>query len=92
MTFDQNAVVDKTCVRFSLPLDDGETSAAISAKALVEYFGAEMNDASLLQSYQAHASTIHQVAARQGASTLDKGVLVTGSCLEAAGRRAMATS
>lgn len=92
MNFDQNAVFDKTCVRFSLPIGDEVRSAAISAKALVEYFGAEMNEQSLLRSYRKHARTIHRVAEKQGAQTLDKGILVTGGCLEAAGHRALAAA
>ena len=84
MNFDKNAVFDRTCVRFSMTSPDGERSAAISAKALVEFFGAEMNEDSLLKSYRVNAKMIHTVAERMGAETLDKGILVTDSALEAA--------
>jgi hypothetical protein len=84
MSFDQNAVFDKTCVRFTMPRADGDCSAAVSAKALVEHFGADMNEQSLLDTYRENFKTIHTVARRLDATTLDRGVLVTEADLVAA--------
>jgi len=85
MSYDQDAVVDRTCVRFTMHFPDGPRQAAISAKALVEYFGADSNEASLLDSYRANFRTIHAVAQQMEARTLDNGILITEADLEAAG-------
>ncbi|WP_459617517.1 hypothetical protein [Bordetella sp. 2513F-2] len=88
MSYDPDAVADRTCVRFTMHFPDGPRQAAISAKALVEYYGADMNEASLIDSYRANFRTIHAVAQQLGARTLDNGILVTEADLAHAGDEA----
>lgn len=94
MSYDPNAEVDHACVRFSMHFPDGLRHAAISANALVEFYGADMTQASLLNSYRANFRTIHAVAQQLGAQadrrTLDNGILITRADLAAAGDLARA--
>ena len=83
MSFDKNAVFDKTCVRFTMHCPDGPRNAAISAKALVEFFGADMTEEGLLGSYRSNFKAIHAVAGQMDATTLDRGILVTEADLSA---------
>jgi hypothetical protein len=86
MSYDPDAVFDQTCVRFTLHFPDGtRKSAAISAKALVEYFGAGMNEESMLESYRANFRTIHAVAQQTQTRTLDGGILIGGEDLAHSG-------
>jgi len=89
MSYDPNAEVDHACVRFSMHFPDGLRHAAISANALVEFYGADMTQAGLLNSYRANFRTIHAVAQQLGAQadrrTLDNGILITRADLAAAG-------
>ncbi len=86
MSFDPEARADVTCVRFTMHFPQGSGTAAISARALVECFGAEMTPEGLLQSYRANFRAIHAAVRRQGQRTSDGGILVTASDLEAAER------
>lgn len=81
MDYDPNAVADKTCVRFTMKLRDRECPAAVSSKALVECFGAEMSEAGLIDSYRKHSSVIHDAVRQRAAQTLDNGFLLTGADL-----------
>lgn len=85
MTYDNEAVADRTCVRFTMHFPDGPRQAAVSAKALVEYFGADNSEASLLESYRANFRVIHAVAQQLDARTLDNGIIITEADLETAG-------
>ena len=85
MTFDPDAVADRSCVRFTMHLPEGPHRVAISSKALVEFYGADMNPGSLLDSYRANFRTIHAVAQQLAARTLDNGILITGDDLSTAG-------
>ncbi len=81
MDYDPDAVAEKTCVRFTLKDAKRAYPAAISSKALVECFGAEMTEAGLIATYRANSRLIHQVARSQAGATLDKGLLLTGADL-----------
>lgn len=85
MTFDPNAVVERSSVRFTMHLPEGSHRVAISAEALVEFYGADMDSASLLDSYRANFRTIHAVAQQLATRTSDNDVLVTGADLATAG-------
>ncbi|MEI2417555.1 DUF1488 family protein [Orrella sp. JC864] len=90
MDYDPNAVAEKTCVRFTLRDAKRSYPAAISSKALVECFGAEMSEAGLIASYRANSEAIHRAARQRAGTTLDKGLLLTGADL--AGPRAQAAA
>lgn len=81
MSFDPEAKAEVTCVRFKMDFPDGENTAAISARALVEGFGAEMNAQSLLECYRKNFREIHATARQRGVQTSDGGVLVTADAL-----------
>ncbi|GAA4336349.1 hypothetical protein GCM10023144_30590 [Pigmentiphaga soli] len=82
MSFDPEAKAEPTCVRFRIRLPDGGmNTAAVSARALVECFGAEMNADSLLDCYRKHFRAIHATACERGEPASDGGVLVTASSL-----------
>ena len=85
MTFDPDAVVEPSCVRFTMHLPEGPRRVAISSKALMEFYGADMVPASLLDSYRANFRTIHAVAQQLATRTLDNGILVTAADLATAG-------
>ncbi|MFD4836545.1 DUF1488 family protein [Achromobacter sp. NPDC058515] len=74
-----DATAEATGVRFKLNLAGKECAAVITAKALVEHFGARAGSAGLLACYRQHSSAIHRLAARKNASTLDGGVLISAA-------------
>ncbi|WP_420225425.1 hypothetical protein [Pigmentiphaga litoralis] len=92
MQFDPQAKADTACVRFNMAYPDGETDAAISAKALVEYFGAAMDPDSLVTSYRKNFRAIHSAARQKGQPTSDGRVLVTAADLEAWAERTVTKS
>lgn len=92
MSFDPQARADTACVRFNMDFPDGETDAAISAKALVEYFGADMAPESLVKSYRKNYRAIHAAAQQKGQPTSDGRVLVTAADLESWAERTVTKS
>ncbi|GGX04600.1 hypothetical protein GCM10007242_07180 [Pigmentiphaga litoralis] len=92
MNFDPQAKADTACVRFNMAYPDGDTDAAISAKALVEYFGADMAPDSLVKSYRKNFRAIHAAAQQKGQPTSDGRVLVTAADLEAWAERTVTKS
>ena len=90
MDYDPNAVAEKTCVRFTMKLSNRDYPAAISSKALVECFGAEMSEQGLIASYRENSSAIHEAVQQRAGTTLDKGFLLTGADLAEAAKPAAA--
>lgn len=74
-----DATAEPTGVRFTLHAGGKAYAAVITAKALVEHFGARADSAGLLACYRQHSGAIHRLAARKSASTLDGGVLISAA-------------